>query len=83
MCENKANENRRGEDSSCSKGIEFFVRETAKNGYPDPQNVDNPMSAPHDYDVRQSGRVLELQNRDLLATTNRSVPALSYSCDHS
>ena len=29
------------------------------------QNVDNPMIAPRDYEVRQSGRVLELQNKDL------------------
>ena len=33
--------------------------------YPDPKNVDNPMIAHQDYDVRESGRVLELQNRDL------------------
>ena len=71
--EYKANENRRGEDSSHPKGIEIFVRETAKKGYPDPQNFDNPMSAPLDYDVRQCGRVLELQNRDLTKIT--SVPA--------
>ena len=31
----------------------------------DPENVDNPMIPPQDYDVRQSGRVLELQNRNL------------------
>ena len=30
-----------------------------------PENVDNPMIVSEDYDVRQSGRVLELQNRDL------------------
>ena len=59
------NEKRRGEDSSHPEGIEIFVRETAKKGYPDPQNFDNPMIALQDYDVRQSGRGLELQNRDL------------------
>ena len=41
------------------------MRRTAQKGYPDPENVDNPIIAPQDYDVRQSGRVLELQNRDL------------------
>ena len=36
------------------------------------------MVAPVDYDFRQSGRVLELQNRDPLVTTNKTVLALSY-----
>ena len=61
MNEYKAKENRRGEDSSCPKG----VRETAKKGYPDPENFGDPVVPPQDYDVRQSGRVLELQNRHL------------------
>ena len=30
-----------------------------------PENVDNPMIVSEDYDVRQSGRFLELQSRDL------------------
>ena len=64
------NENRRGEDSSFAKGIEVLLTETAKKGYPDPENVDNPMSAPLGYDVRQSKRVLELQNRDLTKITS-------------
>ena len=42
-----------------------MLRETARKGYPDPEEVDNHMIAPQDYDVRQSGRVLEIQNRDL------------------
>ena len=37
--------------------------ETARKGYPDPENFDNPMIAPQDYEFHQSGRVLELQNR--------------------
>ena len=45
--------------------MEVMLGETARKGYPDPENVDNPMIAPQDYDVHQSGRVLELQNRDL------------------
>ena len=51
-----------GEDSSCTKGIEVLLMETARKGYPDPENVDNPKIAPQHYDARQSGRVLELQN---------------------
>ena len=65
MCECEANENRRGEDSSQPKGIEVLLTETAKKGLSDPENVDNPMIAPQDYDVGQSGRGLELQHRDL------------------
>ena len=56
---------RQGEDSSYPRGIEILLRETAKKVYPDPEDVDNPMIAAQDYDVRQSGRVLELQNRAL------------------
>ena len=47
------------------KGIEVLVRETARKVCSSPENVVDPMIAPQDYDVRQSGRVLELQNRDL------------------
>ena len=66
----QGNEKRRGEDSSHSKGIEVLVRKTAEKGYPDPEKVDNSMTT-------------ALQNRNLLATSNRSVLAFSYSCDHS
>ena len=65
VCEYKANENRRGEDSSHRKGIEVLLTETARKGYPDTENVDNPKSAPQGYVVRQSGRGWELQNWDL------------------
>ena len=51
------------EDSLYPKGIEVMFRETARKGYP--ENVDNPMTASRDYEVRQSARVLELQNKDL------------------
>ena len=61
----QGNEKEQGEDSSYPKGIEVLLRETARKGYPDPGDVDNPMIAPQDYDARQAGRVLELQNRDL------------------
>ena len=52
--------------SSYPKGIEVLLRKTARKGYPDPENIDNPMTASQDYDVRQSGRVLELRNKDQL-----------------
>ena len=61
----QGNEKRKGEDSSYPKGIEALLRETARKGYPDPEEVSNPMITPQDCDVRQSGRVLELQNKDL------------------
>ena len=51
----QGNEKRRGEDSSHPKGI----GETANKGCPDPENFDNHMIAPQDYDVRQSGRALK------------------------
>ena len=50
------------EESTYPKGIEVMLRETAWKSYP--ENVDYPMIAPRDYEVRQSGRVLELQNKD-------------------
>ena len=53
------NEKRKGEESSHPKGIEVLLRETARRGYPDPEEVDNPMT-PQDYDINHSGRVLEL-----------------------
>ena len=40
-----------------------MLRETARKSYP--ENVDSPMIARRDFEVRQSGRVLELQNKDL------------------
>ena len=58
------------EDSSYPNNIEVLLRETAWKGYPDPENVDDPMIAPQDYDLRQSGRVLELQKQRSLETTN-------------
>ena len=47
------------------QGIEVLLRKTARKDYTVLENVDNPMIAPQDYDVRQSGRVLELHIRDL------------------
>ena len=59
----QSKEKEQAEDSSYHKGIEVMLRETARKSYP--ENVDNPMNAPRDYEVRQSGRVLEFQNKDL------------------
>ena len=39
----QGNEKRKGEDSSYPKGIEALLRETARKGYPDPEEVNNPM----------------------------------------
>ena len=50
----QGNEKEPCEDSSYFKGIEVLLREMARKGYPDPQDVDNPMIAPQDYDARQS-----------------------------
>ena len=61
----QSKEKEQAEDSSYPKGIEVMLRETARKNYPDPDNVDNSMIAPQDYDVHQSGRVLEHQNKDL------------------
>ena len=78
----QGNEGRQVEDNSYCKAIEGFLRAMARKIQPEAEDVDNPMIAPHDYDARQSGRVLELRNRSL-DTTNRSVLALAHSCDHS
>ena len=76
-------EKRHDEDNSYSKGIKVLVRETTRMNYPCTEDVDNPMIAPQDYDVRQSGRVLELQNRDLWLRPTDLSWHLSYSCDNS
>ena len=60
----RVNEKEQTEDSSYPKGIEVLLREVARKSYPDPENVDNPMITPWDYEVRQSVRVLVLQNKD-------------------
>ena len=51
------------EDISDLESFEVMLREAARKSYP--ENVDNPVIAPRDYEVLQSGRVLELQNTDL------------------
>ena len=44
----QVNEKRQAEDSSYPKGSEVLLSETARKGYRDPENVDNPMKAPRD-----------------------------------
>ena len=76
-------EKEQAEDSSYPKGIEVLLRETARKGYPDPENVDNPTLVPQDYDVRQSGRVFGAPKQISLDTTNRFVLAHCRSYYHS
>ena len=84
-------EKEQAEDCSYPKSIEVMLRETARKSYP--ENVDNPMIAPRDFDVRQSGRVLELQNKDLwirptdlswhfpILVTIRELPFRNVNCE--
>ena len=65
-----------------------MLRETARKSCP--ENVDSPMVAPRDYEVRQSGLVLELQDKDLwirptdlswhypILLTTRELPFTNY-----
>ena len=50
---------------SCERGIEAQLRATAQRVYRGQEDATDSMVALQDYDVRQSGRVLELQNSDL------------------
>ena len=61
----QGNEETETDDNSYLRGVESQLRAAAQRGYPNPENAQNPVIAPRDYDVRLSGRVLELQNRDL------------------
>ena len=72
----QGNEKRQVEDNSYCKTIEGLLSATARKIFPESEDIDNPMIAPQDFVVRQSGRVLELRNRSL-DTTNRSVLALT------
>ena len=64
---------KRAEDILRERGIESQLRAAAQRAYRDQEDATDPMVAPQDYDVRQSGSVLELQNSDLwLRPTNLS-----------
>ena len=51
------------EDISRERGVEFKLRMAAQCCFT--EDATDPMVTLQDYDVRQSGRVLELQNSDL------------------
>ena len=51
------------EDTSRERRVEIQQRAAAQRGYP--KDAEDPTVASPDYDIRQSGRVLELQNTDL------------------
>ena len=51
------------EDSSRERGVETQLRMPAQRGFT--ADATDPMVAPQDYDIRQSGRVLKLQSSDL------------------
>ena len=49
----KENEKRPNEHSSYSKGVEILLREIAKRVCPDLEEMDDPMVALQDHDIRQ------------------------------
>ena len=53
------------EDISRERGIESQLRPAVQRAYRDQEDATAPTVAPQDYDLRQSVRVLELQNSDL------------------
>ena len=57
--------------------IRFFT------GNQNPEDAKDPMEAPPDFEVRQSGGGLEFQNWEPLVTTNRCVLARGYLHYHS
>ena len=67
---------------SYPEGLEILLKETAKRNRPTSEAADSPENAPRDYDIRQSERVLEFQNRDFWIRPNRFVLALSHTCDY-
>ena len=77
------NEKRQGEDSSYTKGIEILLRETARKKL---SNIRKRRQS-HDCTSRLScssiWTSLGAPKQRSLDTTNRSVLALSNSCDHS
>ena len=68
-CAFEGNEENLKETSPFPEGIECQLTATAQRMF----HVDNSTIAPQDHDVRQSGRVLEFQNRDRwIQATDRS-----------
>ena len=56
---------KRTEDISRERGIESQLRSAPMRAHRDQEDATDPMVTPQDYEVRQSGRVQELQNSDL------------------
>ena len=63
MSKQTTKKRKKTEDNSREKGVESQQRVAAQRCYP--EYATDPMVAPPDYHIRQSGRVVELQNRDL------------------
>ena len=83
MSVHRVNEKEQAENSSYPEGIEVLLREAARESYPDPENVDDPLIAPRDCEVRQSVRVLVLQNKDLWIRPTDLSWHFPIPCDHS
>ena len=66
---------------SFPEGLVILLKETAKRNRPTSEAADRPENAPQDHDIRQSERVLEIQNRNFWIRPNRFVIALSHTCD--
>ena len=64
---------KKSEDSSYTKGIEALLRETARKGYPDPEEVNNPMIAPQDQDHPRSGRPERTRSKKPRNRTLRNI----------
>ena len=72
------------------EGVGTLQKETAKRNRPNSEAVGSPESAPQDYDIRQSERVWEFQNKDfwirptdlswyyLILVTIREIPFKNY-----
>ena len=50
---------------SRERGVEGLVRAASQWGYPNPEDAEDPMMAPPADEIRQSGKVPELQSREL------------------
>ena len=74
-------EKRKDAGISYPEGLEILLKETPKRNRPTSETADSPENAPQDHDIRQSGRVLGLQNRDFWIRPNRFVLAFSHTCD--
>ena len=50
---------------SRERGIEGQLRTAVQRSCPNPEDAEDPMKAPPHDEIRQSGRFLEVQNKDL------------------